>query len=117
MSQYIHFDSQDLKKNALPGALGYLCFPLPLIFCARSPFGRFAANQGLLALIAYLAVRIVSALLRALTGWIPLIGFLVSFAGWLAQAAVIVCAAYYAWQAYQGRPARLPYIGKIDIIR
>ena len=117
MSQYIHFESQDLKKNAIPAALGYICFPVPLIFCKGSPFGRFSANQGLLALIAYVAVRVVFALLRAITGWIPLIGWVVSFAGWVAQAAVVVCAAYYAWQAYQGKPARLPYIGQIDILR
>lgn len=114
---YIHFDSDDLKKNALPAALGCVCFPVPLIACRDSAFGRFCANQGLILAIAYIAVSLVFAILRALTGWIPLIGWVVSLAGGLARAAIALVGFYLAWQAYQGKPTRAPYIGSFDLIR
>ena len=56
---YIYFDPDDMKKNALIGALGFICFPVPLIACPQSLFGRFCANQGLILLLAYIAVSIV----------------------------------------------------------
>ena len=74
---YIHFDPEDVKKNALPAALGCICFPVPLIACPKSPLGRFCANQGLILLIAQLIVWAAFALIGALTGWIPLIGWLI----------------------------------------
>ena len=114
---YIHFDSQDLKENALPAALGCVCFPVPLIFCPKSAFGRFCANQGLILTLAYIAVSIAFAVLRALTGWIPLIGWVVALAGVLARAVIVVAGFYLAWQAYQGKPMRAPYIGVFDLIR
>ena len=114
---YLHFDAADLKKNALPAALGCICFPIPLIACPKSPFGRFCANQGLILLLAYIVVRFVFALLRALTGWIPLIGWIVALIGFLARAAIVVAAFWMAWQAYQGRPTRVPYIGDFNLIR
>ncbi len=114
---YVHFDSEDLKKNALPAALGCVCFPVPLIFCPKSPLGRFCANQGLILLLAYIALRLAFALLGGLTGWIPLIGWAVKLAGWLSQAAVVFCGLYLAWQTYQKKPLRAPYIGEFDLIR
>jgi len=114
---YVHFDAADLKKNALPAALGCICFPVPLIACPKSPLGRFCANQGLILLLAYIVAGVVFAVLRTLTGWIPLIGWIVALAGWLARAAVVVAGFYLAWQTYQGRPMRVPYIGEFDLIR
>ena len=114
---YLHFDSADIKKNALPAALGCICFPIPLIVCPKSPFGKFCANQGLILLLAYIAVSIAFSLLRLIAGWIPLIGWIIALAGFLARAAIIVAGCWAAWQAYQGRPSRIPYIGIFDLIR
>ena len=114
---YIHFDPDDLKKNALPAALGCVCFPVPLIACPKSLFGRFCANQGLILFIAYLAVNLVFGVLRVLTGWIPLIGWLIALIGVLGRAAIVLVGFYLAWQAYQGKPTRAPYIGLFDLIR
>ncbi|MBQ8954899.1 MAG: hypothetical protein IJ048_12375 [Clostridia bacterium] len=114
---YVHFDAEDIRKNALPAAVGCICFPVPLIFCPKSAFGRFCANQGLILLLAYIAVNIVFGILRVLTGWIPLIGWIVTLIGLLARAVIVLAGFYLAWQAYQGRPARVPYIGEFDLIK
>ena len=114
---YIYFDPADMKKNALAGALGCLLFPIPLLACPNSPFGRFCANQGLILLLAYIIVSIAFAILRVLTGWIPLIGWIVALIGVLARIAIVVVGVYLAWQAYQGKPMRVPYIGSFDLIR
>ena len=114
---YIHFDTDDLRKNAVPAALGYICFPVPLFACPKSPLGRFCANQGLILALAFIAIRLVFAVLKVLTGWIPLIGWAIALIGWLAQAAIILAALYLAWQTYQKKPMRLPYIGNLKIIR
>ena len=74
---YVHFDADDLKKNALPAALGCVCFPVPLILCPKSRLGRFCANQGLVLLLAYIAVQLAFAVIGAVTGWIPLIGWVI----------------------------------------
>ena len=75
---YVHFDADDLKKNALPAALGCVCFPVPLILCPKSRLGRFCANQGLVLLLAYIAVQLAFAVIGAVTGWIPLIGWVIN---------------------------------------
>ena len=114
---YIHFDPEDLKKNALMAALGCVCFPVPLIACPKSAVGRFCANQGLILTLAYVAVNIAFAILKVLTGWIPLIGWAVAVVGGLARAVIVLMGFYLAWQAYQGKPMRAPYIGEFDLIR
>lgn len=114
---YVHVDPDDLKKNALPAALGCVCFPVPLIACPKSPLGRFCANQGLILFLAYVAVSVVFRVLRFFTGWIPLIGWLIALVGVLARAAIVLMGFYLALQAYRGKPARVPYIGEFDLIR
>ena len=114
---YVHFDAEDIRKNALPAALGCICFPVPLIVCPKSAFGRFCANQGLLLLLAYIAASIAFSVLRVLTGWIPLIGWAIALIGVLARAVIVLAGFYLAWQAYQGKPMRAPYVGDFDLIR
>lgn len=114
---YVHFDADDLKKNALPAALGCVCFPVPLILCPKSRLGRFCANQGLVLLLAYIAVQLAFAVIGAVTGWIPLIGWVIKLVGVLARAAIVLAGFYLAWQTYQGKPMRAPYIGDFDLIR
>ena len=112
-----HFEQSDIQKNRLPAALGCVCFFIPLIACKNSRMGRFCANQGLLALIAYIAVQLALRILKAILGWIPLVGTLIGIAGWLALALVVVCAFINAYRAYNGQPDRLPCIGHINLIK
>ncbi|MBO4298579.1 MAG: hypothetical protein IKS52_09860 [Clostridia bacterium] len=113
---YVHFDAEDLKKNALPAALGCVCFPVPLIFCPKSRLGRFCANQGLILLLAYIAVQIAFSVLGVVAGWIPLIGWAIKLAGVLARAAIVLTGFYLAWQTYNKKPMRAPYVGDFDLI-
>ena len=111
---YVHFDSDDLKKNNLMAALGCVLFPIPLIACPDSKLGRFCANQGLVLCIALIALKIAFGIVRALLGWIPLLGPLLKLVGALAQLAVTVYAFYLAWKAYNRTPERM--IGDIHIL-
>ena len=47
----------------------------------------------------------------------PLIGWAVAVVGGLARAVIVLMGFYLAWQAYQGKPMRAPYIGEFDLIR
>ncbi len=112
--EYVHFDSEDLKKNNVASALGCVLFPIPLIACPQSKLGRFCANQGLVICIALIVLKAAFALLGALLGWIPLLGPLVKIVGVLAQLAAFAYALYLAWKAYNREPERM--IGDIHIL-
>ena len=111
------FDKADYEQNHLSGALGYVVFFLPLIVNSKSRFCRFCANQGALAWIVYAAAALIFGLLNLLIGWIPLIGWLVRLAGALIQLAVFACMLWYGWNAYNGKPEPLPFIGRIELFR
>ena len=111
---YVHFDTDDLKKNNIAAALGCLVFPVPLIVCSQSRFGRFCANQGLVLCIAQLVLKIAFYLIDVLLGWIPLIGPILNIVGMLARLAVAIYAFYLAYKAYNCAPEQM--IGNIHIL-
>ena len=113
---YNHFEADDIKQNALPAAIGYLVFPVPLLLCPKSKLGRFCANQGLLLAITFCIVRLCMQLLRLITKWIPLVGTLVSIAGFVVQIAIVLIGFLYAVSAYNGKPDKLPFIGEFELI-
>ena len=104
---YVYFDKKDMDKNHVKAALGCVLFPLPLLLCRDSKLGRFCANQGLLLLIAYLAVKLAFAVVNALLGWIPLIGPLARLCGALALMIVCGTAAYLAVKTINRQPVDL----------
>lgn len=112
--EYVHFDSEDLKKNNVASALGCVLFPIPLIACPQSKLGRFCANQGLVFCLAMIALKLVFGIAGALLGWIPLLGPLVKIVGVLAQLAAFAYALYLAWKAYNRTPERM--IGDVHIL-
>ena len=66
--EYVHFDSEDLKKNNVASALGCVLFPIPLIACPDSKLGRFCANQGLVFCLAMIALKLVFGIAGAAAG-------------------------------------------------
>jgi hypothetical protein len=94
-----HFDPSDVEKNRVLGGLGYLVFFLPFITCPDSRFGKACANQGLLALIAYVVISVAFWLLGLIFGWIPVLGFIVWLVGQLCYIALAVVQLYYTFLA------------------
>lgn len=111
------FDSHDFEKNRLTGALGYICFIVPLIACPNSRFGKFCLNQGVWGCIVYAAAALLFALLNTLLGWVPVIGWLIGAIGFLVKAALVLTMLWYAWNAYNGKAEPLPFVGGITLIR
>jgi len=111
------FDSSDYKANRISAALGYVIFFIPLLLCSSSRLGRYAANQGLLGFIAYLAVCVAFWMINLLLGWIPLLGWVLSMLGYLVRLAVVGVMIYYGYQCYRGEARPLPYIGQIELFR
>lgn len=89
--------------------LAYLSFLffLPLVVCPNSQFGRFHANQGF---VLFLFSVVGSMVLR----YIPLLG---SLLGWLYGVLMLVLMILGMVNAYRGRMAELPVIGRIRIFR
>lgn len=115
-----NFDASDLRENQVKGGIGYVpvLFFLPLILCPNSKYGRFCANQGLIAVAVLVVVEVAFWILNALLGWVPLIGGLVEVVRWLIQAAVWLLALYYAYLACSKGDAReLPMLGGLRLIK
>ncbi len=104
------FDPADIQANKTMAALSYIIFFLPLLASPDSKFGRFHSNQGLLLLLISVAWGIVGSILM----WIPFIGWLVSFVGWIA---IVIIAIMAIVNTAGGKAKRLPFIGKVEIIK
>lgn len=111
-----YFDPKDIQTNKKFSAAAYLgiFFFVPLVMCPNSKLGRYCANQGLLVLLAWLALELVVKTL----GLIPLVGWIVALAVNLARFAVVAIAIYYAYLTYTTGEARaLPFVGGFTLIK
>ncbi|MDD4797355.1 MAG: hypothetical protein PHO66_06265 [Eubacteriales bacterium] len=104
----MQFDSADIEKNKVVSALAYLgiLFFLPLVVCPDSQFGRFHANQGLVLLLANVALTLLNI--------IPILGQILYIVG------SIVCLVFFVMglvNTLQGKAVPLPVIGKITILK
>jgi len=113
-----YFDQGDVEKNRVLGGLGYLIFFLPFITCPDSRFGKACANQGLIGLIAILAIRLAFWLLDLILGWIPVVGWIVWIAGIVVEIAFGVVWFQRVFLAVtKGEFKPLPYIGNYEILK
>lgn len=109
-----NFSTEDLARNRVWAALGYLLFFLPLIKCKNSPLGRYCANQGLLLLIVHVLVQ----LLFGIFGGIPLVGWLFRLVGGLCSFALLLMGLLCMVQLMSNdRVCQLPFIGEIQLIK
>ncbi|MBQ8506287.1 MAG: hypothetical protein IJ466_02490 [Clostridia bacterium] len=109
-----NFTTEDIARNRVWAALGYLLFFLPLIKCKHSPLGKYCANQGLLLLIVHVLVRI----LFSIFGGIPLVGWLFRLVGGLCGFALLLVGVLCMVQLLSNdRVCQLPFIGEIKLIR
>ena len=95
------------------GIVGYvipILFFLPLVVTKDSAYGRFLANQMLVAFLARVALGIVGGILA----FIPFVGAIIGIVLILAGFAIMVLGIVYV---VQGHAKKLPYIGEITLIK
>lgn len=113
-------EAQDAEDNKAMAAISYLSILalIPLFAAKESPFARFHCNQGLILLIANVALTILkqvnSSLIYSLSS---ILGGIVS----LAFTGVGICISVFAIMgiiaACKGEKKELPLIGKIKILK
>lgn len=98
----------DVQENKIYGILSYIgiLFIIPLLAAPKSPFAKFHANQGCVLFIAGVALGLVA--------WIPILGWIVGFVGWVF---LLVLAIMGIVNAANGQMKKLPLIGDIEIIK
>lgn len=101
---------EDIDKNKLNAVLSYLgiLIIVPLISedAKKSPFAKFHLNQGLVLLIASVALSVV---------WIiPILGWIVGFFGGIVLFVIWIMALI---GAIQGEMNRMPLLGNIELIK
>ncbi len=101
-------NAKDVEENKIYGILAYIgiLFIVPLLAAPKSPFAKFHANQGCVLFIAGVALAVIS--------WIPILGWLIGFIGWIV---VVVLAIMGIVNAAGGKMEKLPLIGDIEIIK
>lgn len=100
--------TSDAEKNKTAGILGYVIFFLPLLMAPKSHFAKYHANQGLLLLIAAIAVHV-------LANVIPFFGWLVI--GPVGYVFLLVLFIMGILNASRGETKPLPIIGSYEIIK
>lgn len=112
------FDSRDVSQNKVLGGLGYLLPFVPVFACPGSKFGKYCANQGLLFWLVLLAVQLLFWILGLVFGWVPVLGSLLAWVGYIARAAVFLLELYYMIMAMtKGQAKEVPIIGGFSLIR
>jgi uncharacterized membrane protein len=101
---------EDIEKNKMNAVLSYIgiliLVPLLSDEAKKSPFAKFHLNQGLVLLIAEIALSVV---------WmVPVLGWLVGFVGGIALFVFWIMALI---GAVNGEMKRVPILGDIELIK
>lgn len=125
-----NFTKEDIEKNKVLCGFVYLgwLFWLPMVACADSKFGKFHANQGLVAFIFYIIVNIARALISGTLNIIfgySLVGGLVggiggllnNIIGWILSLLCLGVLLFGMINTFNGKAKELPVIGKIRLIK
>lgn len=107
----IIYSQEDIDANKGMGILAYFIFFIPLLVesSKNSPYAKFHVNQGLLIVLAGIAVNIIGSLTTVI-----LIGFLILPVGGIA---VFVLWVMGLLNAINGVAKPLPLIGGITLIK
>ena len=138
------FDPQDIELNNRLSLLSYLgiLVLIPIFLVKRSRFAKFHANQGLVLLIADVAINLVLTILKLIVGALrsglmsllyrvaggsvivtlgSVVGVAVNVVFWLitvlVSAALIALAVLGIINAVKGRAKELPLIGRFRILK
>ncbi len=101
-------NAKDVEANKIFAVLAYLgiLFLIPLLMAKNSPYAKFHTNQGFILFLCWVGIGLI--------GWIPVIGWLISFVG---SIALLVFTIMGIINALQGKMVRLPLIGQYDIYK
>lgn len=101
-------DRADVEKNKGLAIIAYIIFFIPLLVARDSKYAMYHANQGLLLLLAAIAINIVGTV-------IPIIGWLIIAP--LGNLAVLVFVIIGIINASKGEQKPLPLIGGFQLIK
>ena len=107
------FDPADAQQNKAMGILAYIgpLVLVPIFGAKESKFARFHANQGLVLLIANVALSILGTILGLIT-WV-----LKLFLVWPFEVLCVVLCVLVLVAAAKGQCKELPIVGKIKILK
>ena len=111
------FTQEDVQQHKVTAIVGYVppLFFIQLITAKGSPYARFHANQGLLLLIAYVAVSIVVGIISGIFTALKL-GFIGSIFGLLEVVPALLMVFGIVFTA-KNRSKELPIIGKFRLLK
>jgi uncharacterized membrane protein len=111
-------DIQQNKAMAVIAYIGILVL-IPILAAKDSRFARYHANQGLVLLLAEIAVGVAAGLLSVIFAFTPLarLSVLVWLVGWAASMGGFVFMILGIVNAAQGQFKPLPLIGTITLLR
>lgn len=120
----VYDEQEDIKTNKMMAALAYLLFFLPLVTepAKTSKFARFHANQGLVFIIFYAVIIIITRILDAIFynafAWNTWgLWVVIDLIIWIIYVVMAAFAARNAYRAYKGKWVKIPLIGRINIIK
>ena len=113
------FSPEDVQQNKAMAILAYFIFFLPLLAAKESRFARYHANQGLIVLIAYVALYIVQLILSAIlfAGLAFGVFAIVSLLFTLLYLGLLVLLILGIVNAAQGKAKPVPVIGGFTLIK
>ena len=113
------FSPEDVQQNKAMAILAYFIFFLPLLAAKESRFARYHANQGLIVLIAYVALYIVQLILSAIlfAGLAFGVFAIVSLLFTLLYLGLLVLLILGIVNAAQGKAKPVPAIGGFTLIK
>ena len=109
------FEQEDIQSNKVMGILAYIgiLVLVPIFAAKNSKFARFNANQGLVLLIAEVAISFTATIL----GFIPKVGGVLSWLVYLLMIPCVILAVLGIVNAAKGQVKELPVIGKFKILK
>lgn len=113
------FSPEDINASrgiSIVSYIGFLFF-VPLLVNQNSPYTKFHVNQGLINFILGVVLAIISGVLNAIFGGIPLVGWVIRSITGLLYIPTLILAIIGIVNAAQGQAKRLPIIGNIDLIK
>ncbi len=97
---------KDKKEAKIAGALGYICFIIPMILCEDKQFARFHCNQSLVNLL-------LSTVVALLWSFIPYVGVYMVL---LQELLCLFFALRGIIQCIMGTARSIPFVGWITIV-